>query len=95
VEWQVRPHGGQVEYRGVSNDIRPVPNVFALRGAAWDSRSPLFILASARDYITPDYRGGFIGFRCVLAIETPPEASTMQPSPEVVPTQPDATPPSQ
>jgi Sulfatase-modifying factor enzyme 1 len=68
-----------------------------LRGAAWDSRSPLFMLASARDYITPDYRGGFIGFRCVLAIEPPPEASTTQPNQEAVPTQPDAntTPPSQ
>jgi formylglycine-generating enzyme required for sulfatase activity len=38
-----------------------------LRGASWDSRKPVFLLASSRDYVTPDYRGDFIGFRCVLA----------------------------
>jgi formylglycine-generating enzyme required for sulfatase activity len=38
-----------------------------LRGASWDSHKPVFLLESARDYITPDYRGAFIGFRCVLA----------------------------
>jgi formylglycine-generating enzyme required for sulfatase activity len=43
-----------------------------LRGAAWDSRKPVFLLASARDYITPDYRGAFVGFRCVLVPEPSP-----------------------
>jgi formylglycine-generating enzyme required for sulfatase activity len=37
-----------------------------LRGGSWDSRNPLFLYTSSRDYITPDYRGAFIGFRCVL-----------------------------
>jgi formylglycine-generating enzyme required for sulfatase activity len=41
-----------------------------LRGAGWDSHNALFLLASSRDYITPDYRGAFVGFRCVLAKET-------------------------
>jgi hypothetical protein len=41
-----------------------------LRGASWDSHNPAFLLASSRDYITPDYRGAFVGFRCVLARES-------------------------
>jgi Sulfatase-modifying factor enzyme 1 len=53
-----------------------------LRGAAWDSRNPIFILASARDYITPDYRGSFIGFRCVLAKESYDEATGTEPRPQ-------------
>ena len=43
-----------------------------LRGASWDSRNPIFLRSSSRDYITPDYRGSFVGFRCVLARETVP-----------------------
>lgn len=58
-----------------------------LRGAAWDSRSPLFMLASARDYITPDYRGGFIGFRCVLAAEPPPEVNSTPAEANTTPSQ--------
>jgi formylglycine-generating enzyme required for sulfatase activity len=46
-----------------------------LRGAAWDSHTPLYLLASSRDYITPDYRGAFVGFRCVLAKETSRQAN--------------------
>ncbi len=38
-----------------------------LRGASWVTYDPFFLVLSARDYITPDYRGTFIGFRCVLA----------------------------
>jgi len=41
-----------------------------LRGAAWDSHNPIFLFVSSRDYITPDYRGAFIGFRCVLVAES-------------------------
>ena len=46
-----------------------------LRGASWDSHNPAFLLASSRDYITPDYRGAFVGFRCVLAKETSRQAN--------------------
>jgi hypothetical protein len=42
------------------------------RGASWDSRNPIFLRSSSRDYITPDYHGSFVGFRCVLARETVP-----------------------
>jgi formylglycine-generating enzyme required for sulfatase activity len=52
-----------------------------LRGASWDSHNPAFLLLSARDYITPDYRGSFAGFRCVLAREParPPNATPSNP----------------
>jgi hypothetical protein len=43
-----------------------------LRGASWDSRNPIFLRSSSRDYITPDYHGSFVGFRCVLARESSP-----------------------
>ncbi|MBV8375543.1 MAG: SUMF1/EgtB/PvdO family nonheme iron enzyme [Verrucomicrobia bacterium] len=43
-----------------------------LRGASWDSHNAAFLLESCRDYVTPDYRGAFIGFRCVLAMESAP-----------------------
>jgi formylglycine-generating enzyme required for sulfatase activity len=46
-----------------------------LRGGSWDSHNPLFLLLSSRDYITPDYRGAFVGFRCVLAVESSRQAN--------------------
>jgi formylglycine-generating enzyme required for sulfatase activity len=49
-----------------------------LRGASWDSHNPVFLLASCRDYVTPDYRGAFIGFRCVLAKESSRQAIATQ-----------------
>jgi formylglycine-generating enzyme required for sulfatase activity len=52
-----------------------------LRGAAWDSHNPRFIVASSRDYITPDYRGSFIGFRCVLAKEAGRQTNATESSP--------------
>ena len=42
-----------------------------LRGASWVTYDPFFLVLSSRDYITPDYRGNFIGFRCVLAKVSP------------------------
>jgi formylglycine-generating enzyme required for sulfatase activity len=49
-----------------------------LRGASWDSHNQVFLLASCRDYVTPDYRGAFIGFRCVLAKESSRQAIANQ-----------------
>jgi formylglycine-generating enzyme required for sulfatase activity len=53
-----------------------------LRGAAWDSHKPVFLLASSRDFITPDYRGSFVGFRCVLARESSRQANATRSSPQ-------------
>jgi formylglycine-generating enzyme required for sulfatase activity len=53
-----------------------------LRGAAWDSHSRLFLLASSRDYITPDYRGAFVGFRCVLARISSGQESATESNPQ-------------
>jgi formylglycine-generating enzyme required for sulfatase activity len=52
-----------------------------LRGASWDSHNPFFLLASSRDYIRPDYRGSFVGFRCVLARESPRQANATRSTP--------------
>jgi Sulfatase-modifying factor enzyme 1 len=53
-----------------------------LRGGSWDSHNPIFLLTSSRDYITPDYRGAFIGFRCVLARESSLQADATRSSPQ-------------
>jgi formylglycine-generating enzyme required for sulfatase activity len=53
-----------------------------LRGSSWDSHKPVFLLASSRDYITPDYRGSFVGFRCVLARESSRQANATRSSPQ-------------
>jgi formylglycine-generating enzyme required for sulfatase activity len=37
-----------------------------LRGASWDHDFPGDLLASNRDCDVPDYRGGAIGFRCIV-----------------------------
>ena len=41
-----------------------------LRGASWRSAEPVELLASCRNFSTPAYRGGAIGFRCVVARES-------------------------
>ncbi len=37
-----------------------------LRGASWDRVTPLFLESACRNNDSPDGRGDFIGFRCVL-----------------------------
>ena len=37
-----------------------------LRGASWNGRNPVTLLSSCRGSLTPDYRRGLFGFRCVL-----------------------------
>jgi formylglycine-generating enzyme required for sulfatase activity len=41
-----------------------------LRGASWYDHNPGHLLASSRDCYTPDYRGPYYGFRCVVAAES-------------------------
>jgi formylglycine-generating enzyme required for sulfatase activity len=41
-----------------------------LRGASWRNAKPVELLASCRNFGNPAYRGGAIGFRCVVARES-------------------------
>ena len=41
-----------------------------LRGASWVSYNLDALLASSRLYFTPDARSFYIGFRCVIAVES-------------------------
>jgi formylglycine-generating enzyme required for sulfatase activity len=41
-----------------------------LRGASWRNAEPVELLASCRNFSSPAYRGGAIGFRCVVARES-------------------------
>ena len=41
-----------------------------LRGASWFDASPDYVLASYRNYSTPDHRNDYAGFRCVVAVES-------------------------
>ena len=43
-----------------------------LRGASWGFNVPDFLLSSYRYSNSPDYRNGFIGFRCVLVVGSSP-----------------------
>jgi formylglycine-generating enzyme required for sulfatase activity len=41
-----------------------------LRGASWSDFDPDYLLASSRNLSTPDNRHDYVGFRCVVAVES-------------------------
>ena len=59
LQWCEDWYNAQVPYR-------------VLRGASWVSYNPDALLASSRFYFTPDARSFYIGFRCVVAVESSP-----------------------